>query len=155
MASRKAIAAALLALLAPNGGPFASSSRRLAKPEQAAAPGAPALYLIKPKETYHYVDDTQQGVPPVRFMDFMAVIYTDVGDNQNTAPADVIDDLIDTIDAALAPSGLDQLQNGGRVTLGGLVYSARIEGDPFFAPGDVEGKGITTVPIRVWFNSYP
>lgn len=150
MASRKAIAAALLAVLAPPGGPFVNSGRRLRKPEQAASPNKPACYLIKPKESYKYANDEQQGVPSVRSMDFLAVIYTDVGADENAVPADVIDDILDALDTALAPTGTDQVRYGGRTTLGGLVYSVRIEGEPYFAPGDVQGKGSTTVPIKVW-----
>lgn len=148
MASRKAIAAALLAQL-NSGNVFTTAGRRLRAPEQAASPGNPGLFLIKPKETYKYDSDDEQGVPPHRELEFLAVIYTDVGAVENAVPADVIDDIMDAIDAALAPGVVDQLSNGGRQTLGGLVYSARIIGDPMFAPGDIQGKGSTTVPIRV------
>jgi hypothetical protein len=146
--SRKAIAAALLAQLV-SGGQFASYGRRLRKPEQAASPGKPGLYLIKGREHYKFESEEQQGVPPRRFMEFLAVIYTDTGADEAAVPADVIDDLLDAIDTALAPGTVDMLSNGGRQTLGGLVYDARIEGDTDIAPGDVQGKGSTTVSIRV------
>jgi hypothetical protein len=148
MATRKAIAAALLAQLTA-GGAFVNSGRRLRKPEQAAAPGAPALYLIKPKESHLYDSADEQGVPPKRELHFLAVIYTDVGSDETAVPADVIDDLLDAVDAALAPSVAEQLSAGNRTTLGGLVYSVRIDGDSDLAPGDIQGKGSTVVPIRV------
>jgi hypothetical protein len=148
MASRKAVAAALLALLTASGA-FPNSGRRLRKPEQAASPGRPGLYLIKPRETYRYDSADQQGVPTVRLMEFLAVLYTDVGADETAVPADLIDDLLEVIDAALKPGTFDMLQNGGRLTLGGLAYSVRISGDPEFAPGDTQGKGMTVIPIQV------
>lgn len=146
--ARKTIAAALLAQLV-SGGQFTNYGRRLRKPEQSASPGKPGVYLIKTKETYKFDSEDDQGVPPTRSMDFLAVLYTDVGADETAVPADVIDDLLDALDTALAPTVLDQLNNGGRQTLGNRVYSARIMGDVDFAPGDIQGKGSTAIEIRV------
>lgn len=143
--TRKQVAAALLKQMT-DGGPFFKYGRRLVAPEAAASPGKPALFLIKPNE--HYEHDGA-GTPPTRTLKFFAVIYTDVGDEVNAVPADVIDDLVDWIDGALAPSVVDQLSGGGRQTLGGLVHNCRVTGEPDFAPGDVPGKGTTVVPIDV------
>ncbi len=144
--ARKAIAATLLAQLV-SGGQFTNYGRRLRKPEQASSPGKPGLYLIKPRETYKFDSEDEQGVPAVRSMDFLAVLYTDVGADETAVPADVIDDLIDALDLALKPTGADLFH--GRQTLGGLAYSVRIMGDIDFAPGDIQGKGSTTISIRV------
>lgn len=152
MTTRKAIAAALLAQLT-NGQSYANTGRRDRAPEQAASPGAPGLILVKPDENYKY--DSGYGVPPVRDLHFFAVIYTDVGNVQNAVPADVIDDLMDAVDAALAPTILDQMNNNGRQSLGGLVDDCRVDGKVEFAPGDVQGKGTTIVPITVVLKSYP
>lgn len=142
--TRKAIAAALLAQLAPAGSPFANVGRRLRDPEGSAKPGAPALYLIKPLEK---VDRLSPLGLPKRDLHFLVVIYTDVGEDETAIPADVIDDLLDYVDGQLTPSGADgQL---GRVTLGGLVHSVLIDGDINFAPGDTTGKGETVIPIRI------
>jgi hypothetical protein len=153
MASRKAIAAALLKQLT-GGGQFVQTGRRDRAPEQAASPGKPGLFLVKPHESYEY-DDHDRGVPPRRDLHFLAVIYTDVGTDATAVPADLIDDLLDAVDAALAPSIADQLGNGTRQTLGGLVYDCRVDGDLELAPGDSQGKGQSVVPIRVILNSYP
>lgn len=153
--SRKSIAAALLTQLM-SGGQFVGNGRRLRAPEQAASPGKPGIYLVKPREHYRYAGGEQErGTPPVREFSFLAVIYTDVGSDETAVPADVIDDLLDAIDAALAPSVMDQLQNGGRQTLGGLVYDCRIEGEPDLAPGDIQGKGESAIPIKVTLKQYP
>jgi hypothetical protein len=151
--SRKSVAAALLKQLTA-GGQFTKTGRRDRAPEQAASPGKPGLFLVKPRENYSYEGDNR-GVPPVRDMRFLAVVYTDFSGDENAIPADVIDDLLDAVDAALAPSPTDQVINGGRQTLGGLVYDCRIEGESDLAPGDVQGKGQTVVPIRVTINGYP
>lgn len=151
MATRKAIAAALLAQLT-TGGAFTSTGRRLRDPENAAAPNAPALFLVKDRESYQAEDGS---VPPVRTLNFLAVIYTDVGSDETAVPADVIDDLLDVIDANLKPSVADALDNGGFCSLGGIVYSAYVSGEPEIAPGDKAGKGVTAVPIKVVLKAYP
>jgi hypothetical protein len=153
MTTRKAIAAALLAQLT-SGGQFTKKGRRDRAPEQAASPGAPGLYLLKPREEYKYGGD-DRGMPPIREMSFLAIVYTDVGADATAVPADVIDDLLDAIDTALAATGVDLISNQGRQTLGGTVYDCRVEGEIEFAPGDSQGKGETAVPIRVILNSYP
>lgn len=153
--TRKAIAAALLAQLTAGGQFTGATGRRDNDPEQAASPGKPGLTLVKPREKYSYENEEKRGVPPVRDLYFLAVVYTDVSGDSAAVPADDIDDLLDALDAALAPSVVDQLQNGGRQTLGGLVNDCRIEGDVDLAPGDKQGKGETTVPIHVVLKSYP
>jgi hypothetical protein len=145
--TRKQIAAALLALLAPTGGSFPTSGRRLVDPETLSGGQFPALFLIKGTEKYHY-DGEGETLPPVRVMDFEAYILVDYSGNAAAVPADGIDDLLDAIDAALAPIGVDAL-NGNRQTLGGLVYNCKISGDIKLAPGDSIGKGEVLIPIQV------
>ncbi len=70
MTSRKSIAAALLKQLT-QGGQFTKSGRRDRAPEQAAAPKAPGLYLVKPREDYRYSGE-DRGVPPTRELYFLA-----------------------------------------------------------------------------------
>ncbi len=144
MTARKTIATRLLATLAPTGGAFATSGRRLRDPEHVATASTPALFLVKPGER----SIRESGLPPRRVMEFLAVIYTDVGDAADAIPADVVDDLLDVIDAALEPKGRDKLL-GGRQTLGDLVYDCVVDGDVELAPGDVQGKGTLVVPINV------
>lgn len=139
--TRKAIAAALLTQLTPPGNPFAQSGRRLRDPEGSAAAGKPAIYVIKAHEKF---DRSKQLLPPKRDLHFLAVIYTDVGEDETAIPADVIDDLVDYVEGQLAPDTVT-----GRQTLGGLVQSVLIDGDINFAPGDSTGKGETVIPIRV------
>jgi hypothetical protein len=150
---RKNIAAALLVQLNSGGQFTGGTGRRLTNPEGVASPGKPALFLIKATEDYRRED---RGTPPTRELKFIAVIYTDVGNDVTAVPADVIDDLLDAIDTALAPSPVAMMTNDqGRQTLGGLVYDCRIEGELQLGPGDEQGKGTTEVPITVVLNDYP
>jgi hypothetical protein len=158
--SRKAIANALLAKLAPTGGPFPVSGRRIVDPENVAQPGAPALFLIKPNEK---IAAPGEGQPPERGLRFAAVIYTNVGTSTDggdaAVPADVIDDLVDYVTNALATdaAGNPLFASNGRQPLGGSlgVYDCVIDGDVMFFPGDQTGKGQTVVPIKVTLGQYP
>lgn len=147
---RSQVAAALLALLAQQpGSPFAQGNvgRRLRNPEGSATPGNPGLFLIKPHEKF---DRSKSLDPPKRDMLFLAVIYTDVGEDETAIPADVIDNLIDYVEGQIETfTGADAMY--GRQTLGGLVQSVLIDGELVFSPGDENGKGETIVPIRVTF----
>ena len=154
MVTRKAIAAALLQLLAPPNGPFPTSGRKVPDPETLSGGDFPALFLIKGSETYTY-DGEGDTVPPTRVIDFSAVIYTDFSDDPRAVPADAIDDLLDQVDGLIAAQPTDQIKNGGRQTLGDLVYNTVISGELHLAPGDAQGKGMTLIPIRVTLNQYP
>jgi hypothetical protein len=148
--TRKQIAAALLALLAPT---VQTTGRRLVDPEQIGGGNFPALFLIKGTEKYHY-DGEGETLPPTRVLDFEAYILTDYTATPAAVPADAIDDLLDAIDTALAPPIVDQLNNGNRQTLGGLVYNCVISGDIKIAPGDSIGKGEVLIPIQVTLGRY-
>lgn len=151
--SRKAIAAAILATIAPSGGVFAVSGRRIVNPENVAQPGKPALFLLKANEK---ITAGAEGMPPERVLHFTAVVYSNVGSGQAGAqqvPADVFDDLLDSITVALATT----MPPGSRQTLGlaPAVYDCVIDGTPLFAPGDNQGKGMMMVPIKVTLGQYP
>lgn len=155
--SRKAIANTLLGWIAPAGGPFFKTGRRTAKPEQAAAPNQPGLFLIKPNER---TTGGAEGAPPERALRFVAVIYTDFTGQDAAVPADVIDDLIDYVTLALASNqagGAGGPLPGRRQTLGNTfgVYDAQIDGEITYFTGDLTGKGQTFIPIKVPLNAYP
>jgi hypothetical protein len=165
MTIRKQVAWALINLLngqgpqtsqikTPQNAIFPTVGRRLVDPNSISGGMFPALFVIKPAEVYSY-DGEGDTSPPIRMLDFLAVIYTDYSSNPAAVPADAIDDLMDGVDAAIAPGAADILGSGGRQTLGGLVYNCVIIGEPKFAPGDAEGKGETTIPIHITLNQYP
>lgn len=138
--TRKAVAAALLARL-NIGGNFLTVGRRLTDPTTIGGGPYPAVYVIKPNERY----ERDGNMPPKRFMEFYAVIYTNVGDDPNAIPADAIDDLLDAVDANLAPAAGEE----GRQTLGGLVENCLIDGNIDIGPNDILSKGQAVVPITV------
>lgn len=147
--SRKAVAAALLATIAPPTSPFGPRvGRRLTKPENVASPDNPALFLIKPREKHTAIGE---GLPPMRELRFFAIIFTDVGSDATAVPADIIDDLVDYVTGTLA------VPMGQRQTLGiaPAVYDCVIDGEALFAPGDNQGKGETIVPIKLTLGQYP
>jgi hypothetical protein len=133
---------------------FPTVGRKLPDPNNLSGGEFPGLFVIKPDEEYSY-DGEGSTVPPTRVLKFLAVIYTDFSDDPPAVPADALDDLMDGIDGALAAQPPDILGNGGRQTLGGLVYNCVIAGEPKFFPGDEEGKGGALVPISVTLNQYP
>jgi hypothetical protein len=154
--SRKAIAAALLTLIAGPSSPFAGrSGRRVTKPEQAASPGKPALFLVKLAER---IQAGPVGQPPQRTLLFQAFIFTDVTGDADAIPADQIDDLLDYVTVQLASDASTGLPlNGMPQTLGSTtgVYDCVIDGTPPIRPGDLEGKGLTRIPITVTLDQYP
>jgi hypothetical protein len=140
-ATREQIMQALLAKLQASG-EFATVSRRNRNPETIAAPNTPALILVGDSESYE--GDTP-SLPQKRRLHVDAIIYYDVGDDENAIPDSVINPLLDGIDAALAP---DKPATNS-CTLGDLVQSVRIIGKMIKAPGDKTGKGLAIVPIVI------
>ena len=140
-ASRETIINALFAKLSASSA-FATAGRRNRDPESIPTSQTPALLLVEHSEKY-----IVQAIPlpSKRTINLRAIIYTDVGNDDNAIPATVVNNCLDAIDAALKP---DDLQSQ-RCTLGGLAYSAKIEGDVVKAPGDVTGKGLAIVPIQI------
>lgn len=139
-ATRETIIAALLAKLTA-AATWGEVGRRNRDPNNIATPGAPALLLLKHHEHY---DAPSLNIPAKRTMNMLAVIYIDVGVDENGIPDAILNPLQDAIDAALAA---DTPQ--GFCTLGGLVASCRISGEVTNAPGDITGKGLAILPIDI------
>ena len=77
-----------------------------------------------------------------------AIAYLVAPEDQSVVPVQAIDNLLDDIDAAVAPqTPLDRQY--GRQTLGGLVYNCRIEGEVVKAAGDIDGISALVVPFRI------
>ncbi len=139
-APRETIIAALLAKL-QSAATWGEIGRRNRDPNNIAAPGSPALLLIKHHEHY---EAPSLNMPARRTMNMLAVVYIDVGADENGIPDAVLNPLQDAIDAALAPD-----YPGAPCTLGGLVASCRISGEVTNAPGDITGKGLAILPIDI------
>jgi hypothetical protein len=140
MPSRNDVAAALLAKLA-GAYAFTSTSRRNRDPQRIGPSQAPCLFLLDHEESY---TRPSPDVPPVREIAFVALVYVDVGNNENAIPAAVMNDILDALDVALAGDPCT-----GRETLGGLVFSCTIDGTIERSSGDMTGKAAAAVPISV------
>jgi hypothetical protein len=123
---------------------FGVATRRLDSPETIATPGAPGLGLVVHSESYKR---PSPNVPPARKMLVKAIIYIDASGeaNANLIPDAILNPIKDAFDAALKPDNLVT----GLCTLGGVVYSAIINGEVIQAPGDKTGKGLAVMPIEI------
>jgi hypothetical protein len=121
---------------------FAESGRRLRDPDTIDRDKTPVLMLVEHDEGF---ERSSPSRPPKRLMHFRALLYTDVGDNENAIPGTTINNLLDQLEAALAPDDMST----GRCRLGSLVDSVMIEGEIIKAAGDVTGKSIAIVPIII------
>lgn len=121
---------------------FKSSSRRLKMWVDVPAADRPAVFLIDREDVY------LGASPALRQRDllFEVWVYIDTKD-PGVIGADVLDGIMDKIDAALAPAGADLAQ--GLQTLSGLAAWCIIDGNVLKDPGDLDGDGILVVPLRV------
>ena len=146
MTSRRQVADALLKLIDGVYQWNQKPSRRLMMWADVDASLRPCAFLRKPHEGFKKQSPT---VPVVRTLEFMLYVYVNAKpvDQGSTAGADQIDDILDALESALQPSGPGVSDN--RQTLGGIVFHCWIEGDVPIDAGDLDGDGVTLVPIRV------
>ncbi len=143
MATREAIMEALFAVLQTTA-TFVTASRRNQNQEGLNPALTPALFLIE------HLDDwnRQKGgynLQAVREIKCMAIVYIDVGTDPNAIPSSFINNTLDAIETAFLPD--DRMRNS--FTLGGLVQACILDGQSTRASGDVTGKGLAIVPIRI------
>lgn len=138
MTTREEAVQAVFAKIGTNS--YVERSRRMRDPESVAPANTPVLFLLEHSESF---ERPSASLPPSRVLHLRAFIYSDVGDDENAIPASTINALLDELETNLKPD--DQ----GRCTLGGLVHSVMIDGDISKAPGDITGKSLAIVPIRV------
>ena len=148
MPSRVTIFSALYALLQGVAN-FALTSQRYTSWDQlSAAKQFPALMLWEEGDRYEWRADPLARIT----LRVKAIIFLSASADLMVAPVQDIDNLLDAIDAALAPStGMDKVT--GRQTLGNLVYNCRIEGEVIKASGDLDGISLLVVPINITIGS--
>ncbi len=144
---RETVMNALLARLATAtaaGVPFKASGRRVRDPENVPGDQRPALYLVE------HEDDWERpaiNLPAKTSMTVWALVYTDVGMNEDLIPMTQINQFIQAIEALLAPD--TPVLN--RFTLGGLVFNCMLKGRGIRAAGDTTGKSLAALPIEIIF----
>ena len=147
MATREQIVAALFAILsaAPGDGVFKTMSRRNRDPEGLDPSQTPAFFLIEHTDKWDRLGGYNLGGK--REMKVFAIVYYDAGADQNIVPSSVLNPLLDAIEGAMVPDN----QQTNTFTIGGLVQACLIDGESQRASGDVTGKGLAVIPIRILF----
>lgn len=107
----------------------------------------PALYQGQTLEQTGYNGDNT--ALPLHVMYFPITVYINTGLDPNTVPDTIINNLLDAIDAALAPPAYDP----NNFTLGGKVSYARIEGETIRIPGYLDGQGKVLFTIKALIPS--
>jgi hypothetical protein len=140
--TREPIYQALFSVLA-NAAGFATASRRLRHWSDVSAVEQPALFMAQKSE----VAEQRRGLPTKWLCDIDAYIYCHAPDDL-TAPATVLNPLLDAVEAALAPqAGRDVAAN--TQTLGDLAYQVWINGKIETDEGTLGGQAVAIVPIRI------
>jgi hypothetical protein len=151
---REACWAALLALLEaklitePVSPQLITLSRRHKMPPQLALEEQPALFVVQTRESRK---PTPPGMPVQLTLHGFLILYApmpavmDEAAGQETAlGATVMNDLLQAIDNALRPDGVD-----GKLTLGGLVTHCWLEGDVDMDTGITSQQGAAILPVAM------
>ena len=137
--SREAIISALFQL-ALTAAPFNTSGQRLQLWSKVAS--FPALFVQSTGT--HTPPREVRGLPPKRTILAEIWVYTDVGKDPNANPESALNDIIDAVEAELAPSPVSGVQ-----TLGGLVSHCWIEGEIEQFPGVLDGIAKAIIPVKI------
>lgn len=138
--NREAIYLALFKLVSDSAS-FAATGRRVKLWTDMNASDFPALFINQRDNSY--VRDGEH-VPAKVTLEADIIIYTNAGLDPNVIPATELNQLIDAVDAVLAPDPVTEKQ-----TLGGLVSHCWIEGQILVVPGDTDGIGLAMIPVKM------
>jgi hypothetical protein len=139
--TREPLYAALFALLA-GAASFVTASRRLRHWDQVGPAEQPALFMVQKRETAK----ESEGSPTVWRAEIDVYLYCQAPDDE-TAPATVLNPLLDAIEAALLPGGADLTR--GTQTLGGLVRHCWIAGGIETDEGALGGQAVAIIPVEI------
>ena len=123
---------------------FTATSRRFVHWDQVNETQMPFLTMLKTGE----VRGRQTEGLSTLTINAHVFIYLSAGMDPEVTPDTAMNALLDSVDAAVAPSGADIL-NGNRQTLGGLVSHCYPLGPVFIDTGDVDGKAIAAIPFQI------
>jgi hypothetical protein len=136
--NREAIYSALVALLEDATGEWRTTSRRLEHWNDVPPEAQPALFQSQTGE----FAVTVRGQPTVWTLNVDVYVYC--FDSSGKPPAPALNDLIDSIQAALEPNAVEEAQ-----TLGGLVHWCRIDGQIETDEGTLGSQAVAIVPISI------
>ncbi len=136
--NREPIYAALFAVV-QGAAPFVTASRRLRHWSDVAAAEQPALFMIQKSETAE-----ERRPLPVKWRARVDLYVYAQAPDELTAPATVINPLLDAVETALAPDPVSHVQ-----TLGGLVQHCWIAGQIQTDEGVLGGQSVAIVPVEI------
>jgi hypothetical protein len=136
---RETIQAALFQRVAAIPG-FTTASRRLKHWTDVAPAEQPALFQVQKGETW----TSRNGLPPARRLSVELFVYVTTSADPRVAPSQIMNPLIDAIEAALAPDPGRQTQD-----LGGLVEHAWIAGRIESDEGLLGDQAVAIVPVDI------
>lgn len=140
--ARETIYAALFAQLqGALGASFKTYSRRWQPPDQISPADRPALYQV---ETGEVASTSQKiaGLPLKWDVKVDLVIYTTGSTDPGTIPSQELNSLIDSVESALPAT-----TKGMSQTLGGKVYTARIDGKVEIVENVSGAMALAVVPV--------
>jgi len=146
--TREQIATALFALV-EGSADFKATSRRFVHWDQVNETQMPFLTMLKTGERRERQDE---GLP-ILALEYHVLVYTSAGLDPDDVPDTTMNALLDAIDQAVKPTGGDAL-NGNKQTLGGLVSHCYPLGSVFVDTGDVDGKGLVSIPFEILMAWY-
>lgn len=135
---REPIYAALFALV-ETAAPFVTTSRRLRHWSDIGAAEQPALFMIQKAETAE-----ARRPLPVKWRASVELYLYALAPDETTAPATVLNLLLDAVETALAPDPVSHVQ-----TLGGLVQHCWIAGRIATDEGVLGGQSVAIVPVEI------
>ncbi len=117
--------------------------RRLKLWSDVPAASRPACFLFEGgQETYSW----SESALAKRIIEVRLFVYLNAKD-PSVLGASLVNDVMDAFDSAFGLSGSDVIL--GRNTLGGTVYSCRIDGKVLKDPGDLDGDALLILPVKL------
>lgn len=104
----------------------------------------PAAFITKHRERREIARAPIQAGLDVRYSHLSIYCYSRT-DDPSIIGSDDLDVMLEAFDAAFTPDKMGTLL----LTLGGLSYYARIEGQIFMDPGDIDNQAMLIVPVIV------
>ena len=141
---REEIYSALFTLLQQVTG-VPTCSRHLLHWSDVAPAAQPALYLTAVGEGWERI----HGLPPKRTLRARVWLYTYSSPDLATAPSTQINELLDAIEAALAPTEPSPVGLGMVQTLGGLAYHCWIVGNIETDEGLLGPQAVCVITIHI------
>jgi hypothetical protein len=140
---REQIYSALLdTLQSALGATFPTISRRWTTSDRVPPESRPALFLV---QTGERAKTNANGEPTVWIAGVDLVIYTQGSSDEQTIPSRELNDLLDAVEAALAPSA----SSDGKQTLGGKVSHCRLQGSVRIRENVNGTSAVAVLPVEI------